>query len=595
MWKSFKLKFFFTLGIVLGLGMISILPKLDEQFHVDAVCGTVTFQDSNRAPLNSNPVIYKDMHVQIRSCVGNGLDNTYLKITSPNDPAINIEVPMQGGSTQTSQNTFRIQLPQGFTIRYELINRPSGSVIHVGETSMERNTSSPYTDVPNGPVSIACCSSNTQCTSTFGEVSSCTGSYYGDCQSGRTCDGGTQFAEGAACDSGVTGVCADNLVCRQTKTGKFCLKPCNLLPTPAEQWNCMQARYNFDLASDQCKSQNPDCNCTQGTFSGAYELELGGGDNSLSQCAIQSDNQMGTLFFGEPKRTCSETETRCDSMRTSVTRASDPVTAIINLGCMPAGTYTLRVGRTDNAGETISKEFKEQAFTVGASDLSVSVPLGTIPFEQASTVFAAIDSDGESVCATVVNSLLDSAPVGPGPVTPDLSEDYGSRNCPFSIPCTREAMQKAGMGIDDIEDNLAECDGDSSRGIFVIDRSSGKSDADQATEYLQCSRCIRGLDEKLNSVPAGTWTEAFGCIITTPEGVFTALIRISLGVMGGIALVRVTYLGIITAQSKDEGKIAEARKGVIATLSGVAIVILSVLILRVIGVNILDIVPPGFF
>lgn len=190
-------------------------------------------------------------------------------------------------------------------------------------------------------------------------------------------------------------------------------------------------------------------------------------------------------------------------------------------------------------------------------------------------------------------------PPPPPPDTPDPSTDFGSRNCPFAVACTAADLLRAYPGDSNAALRaglLALCAGDTSRGIYFQDRSAtAKPATEQYAEFVACSRCVRGVGANGEEVASGTWTEAFGCIITSPEGVFTALIRISLGVMGGVALLRITYLGIITAQSKDDGKIAEARKGVLATLGGIAIVVLSVLILRVLGVNIFDIVPPGFF
>lgn len=106
-------------------------------------------------------------------------------------------------------------------------------------------------------------------------------------------------------------------------------------------------------------------------------------------------------------------------------------------------------------------------------------------------------------------------------------------------------------------------------------------DTAQAT---QCDSCL---------IAGGTWT-GLGCIATTPEGIFSSIIRIVLGTMGGVALLRVIYLGYLY-QSKDEKKIAEARAGVISTLAGILVVLFSVLILRIIGVNILNVVPAGFF
>ncbi len=95
------------------------------------------------------------------------------------------------------------------------------------------------------------------------------------------------------------------------------------------------------------------------------------------------------------------------------------------------------------------------------------------------------------------------------------------------------------------------------------------------------------------TVSQGTWT-AIGCINTTPEGVFVTLVRITLGVMGGVALLRLIYMGYLY-QTGDEGKIKQAREGVVSTLVGIIVVIFSVVILRIIGVNVLDVVPSGFY
>lgn len=85
---------------------------------------------------------------------------------------------------------------------------------------------------------------------------------------------------------------------------------------------------------------------------------------------------------------------------------------------------------------------------------------------------------------------------------------------------------------------------------------------------------------------------AIGCVDPSPIGLITGLIRISLGVVGGIALLQMVYIGIMY-QLGDEGKIKEARSRLIATITGVAVLIFSILILRIIGVNVLDILPAG--
>lgn len=89
----------------------------------------------------------------------------------------------------------------------------------------------------------------------------------------------------------------------------------------------------------------------------------------------------------------------------------------------------------------------------------------------------------------------------------------------------------------------------------------------------------------------GTYT-ALGCIDTTPVGIITGLIRIALGTMGGVALLQLILVGL-RYQQGDEAKIKEAREQLIATLTGLAVLVFSVLILRILGVNILDIIPAG--
>lgn len=83
-----------------------------------------------------------------------------------------------------------------------------------------------------------------------------------------------------------------------------------------------------------------------------------------------------------------------------------------------------------------------------------------------------------------------------------------------------------------------------------------------------------------------------GCVDPTPLGFITGLIRITLGVVGGVALLQLIWVGILL-QSGQEKKIAAARKNLMATLTGVAVLVFSILILRILGVNVLDILPAG--
>lgn len=87
---------------------------------------------------------------------------------------------------------------------------------------------------------------------------------------------------------------------------------------------------------------------------------------------------------------------------------------------------------------------------------------------------------------------------------------------------------------------------------------------------------------------------AIGCVDPTPIGIITGAIRISFGVLGGVALLQIILAGI-AYQSGQEARIQTARNRVFATLGGVALLVFSVLILRIIGVNVLDVVPSTFF
>lgn len=85
---------------------------------------------------------------------------------------------------------------------------------------------------------------------------------------------------------------------------------------------------------------------------------------------------------------------------------------------------------------------------------------------------------------------------------------------------------------------------------------------------------------------------AIGCVDPSPLGIITGLIRIALGVIGGVALIQLILVGIMYQRGNEE-EIKKARERLIAILTGVAFLVFSVLILRILGVNILDVIPAG--
>lgn len=104
--------------------------------------------------------------------------------------------------------------------------------------------------------------------------------------------------------------------------------------------------------------------------------------------------------------------------------------------------------------------------------------------------------------------------------------------------------------------------------------------------FFACVRCVGANN---------TWTDSLGCVETTASGLFTRILQIALGVVGGITLLRLIILGYQYNFSDKKADIKTAAKDVIATLGGLLLILFSVVLLRIIGVNILDIVPPGFF
>ncbi len=111
---------------------------------------------------------------------------------------------------------------------------------------------------------------------------------------------------------------------------------------------------------------------------------------------------------------------------------------------------------------------------------------------------------------------------------------------------------------------------------------NANSDGVGSTNYDLCCAC---------RVQGGVWT-GIGCTDTTPAGLITGLIRIVYGVMGGVALIMLIYAGIMY-QTGNEANVKQARESIIRTITGLIVLTFSILILRIIGINVLDILPSG--
>lgn len=97
-----------------------------------------------------------------------------------------------------------------------------------------------------------------------------------------------------------------------------------------------------------------------------------------------------------------------------------------------------------------------------------------------------------------------------------------------------------------------------------------------------------------NAISAnGCIQTAIGNICPTPEKLFEKFFSIGIGIAGGIAFLLIVFGGfqIITSAGNPE-KLNEGKEAVSSAIAGLLMIIFSVFLLRIIGVNILGL--PGF-
>lgn len=101
-------------------------------------------------------------------------------------------------------------------------------------------------------------------------------------------------------------------------------------------------------------------------------------------------------------------------------------------------------------------------------------------------------------------------------------------------------------------------------------------------EREQCNMCFGR---------PGVWTP-FGCIETDPQKFVEKILKIAIGMAGGIAFLMIIYGGFVTMTSSgNPEKLNEGREIITSAVAGLLLIIFSVVILKIIGVDILGI--PG--
>lgn len=102
----------------------------------------------------------------------------------------------------------------------------------------------------------------------------------------------------------------------------------------------------------------------------------------------------------------------------------------------------------------------------------------------------------------------------------------------------------------------------------------------------------QGTCESCMGSGTATWT-AFGCIQTDPQQFVGEVLRLGVGLGGGIAFLLILFGGfqILTSAGNPE-QLTAGRELVTSAITGLLLVIFSIFILRIIGYNIFGI--PGF-
>lgn len=131
------------------------------------------------------------------------------------------------------------------------------------------------------------------------------------------------------------------------------------------------------------------------------------------------------------------------------------------------------------------------------------------------------------------------------------------------------------------------------------DENVGGSDipgsGQEKVEFYLCRQIpdgtARGYCEEC-AIGNGVWT-AVGCIQTDAQTIIRSVMRLGLGIAGGVALIMILGAGFLYSTSQgDVKRTGEARDMMTSAIIGLLFIIFSVTILQFIGVSILQI--PGF-
>lgn len=115
--------------------------------------------------------------------------------------------------------------------------------------------------------------------------------------------------------------------------------------------------------------------------------------------------------------------------------------------------------------------------------------------------------------------------------------------------------------------------------------------ADSSTQRGKCVECLNKAGTNEEGDVNAIYT-AVGCVRTGSQGLTEDIVRVFMGMVGGIALFSIISASFLfTTSQGDTNKVKQAKELLTAAVSGLFFIVFSIFILQFIGVNILGI--PG--
>jgi hypothetical protein len=174
------------------------------------------------------------------------------------------------------------------------------------------------------------------------------------------------------------------------------------------------------------------------------------------------------------------------------------------------------------------------------------------------------------------NRLIYSPLTGSEPQCRNGKESVSSPACKSNCVCF------LGGAIDkDILDTVGP------EGAKVLQKCGGLPDQQTSYCYSCLAKNFKKDGSEYISSPEYTFSSSIGCIPTSIMGVVTRLFQIGIGVGGGIAIIRIIQ-GALMRQTNDPAKIQEGTQIIFTTFVAIAMLLASIYILRIIGVDVLN-------